>query len=148
MKVRCIIFCYCSLPEPNTSSSKCDEEQNEPINRDQIVYEYFSKRFDELFYEKCKAESKVINYVTEVCLTLHSTKLINWWIFLFQCDSLRSNIELLLEEVSEKDRALKESQSLYTRLEEDFVTTRVNYEEQICVLTDQVLHLSDQLASR
>jgi hypothetical protein len=53
------------MPEPNTSS-KCDEEHNEPT-RDQIVYEYFSKRFDELFHEKCKAESKAINFITEVC---------------------------------------------------------------------------------
>lgn len=60
---------------------------------------------------------------------------------------MKANIELLLEELREKERALRESQSLYVRLEEDFVTTRVNYEEQICVLTDQVLHLSDQLAS-
>jgi hypothetical protein len=61
---------------------------------------------------------------------------------------LKNNIELMLEDLHEKERLLKESQSLYIRLEEDFVTTRVNYEEQICVLTDQVLHLSDQLASR
>lgn len=61
---------------------------------------------------------------------------------------MKANIEILLEDLQEKDRALKESQSLYARLEEDFVTTRVNYEEQICVITDQVLHLSDQLASR
>lgn len=50
--------------------------------------------------------------------------------------------------MQEKEKLLRESQSLYNRLEEDFVTTRVNYEEQICVLTDQVIHLSDQLASR
>jgi peptidoglycan hydrolase CwlO-like protein len=61
---------------------------------------------------------------------------------------MKANIEMMLEDVQEKDRALKESQTSYTRLEEDFVTTRVNYEEQICVLTDQVLNLSDQLASR
>lgn len=58
-----IIF---SLPEP-ASSTKCDDDQSvEPMNRDQMVYEMFSKRFEELFQEKCKAESKVINYVTEV----------------------------------------------------------------------------------
>lgn len=54
----------------------------------------------------------------------------------------------MLEDLQDKIRALRESQASYTRLEEDFITTRVNYEEQICVLTDQVLHLSDQLASR
>lgn len=69
-------------------------------------------------------------------------------IVFLQCDSLRNNIELLLEDMSEKERMLKESQTSYRRLEEDFVTTRVNYEEQICVLTDQCVHLSDQLASR
>lgn len=48
-------------------SSKGENDHNEPLNRDQVVFEYFSKRFDELFHEKCKAESKVINYMTEVC---------------------------------------------------------------------------------
>lgn len=46
------------------------------------------------------------------------------------------------------NKNIQESQTLYTRLEEDFITTRVNYEEQICVLTDQVINLSDQLSSR
>jgi hypothetical protein len=60
-----------SLPEPS-SSSKCgasggeDDQNNETINRDQVVYEYFSKRFEQLFQEKSKAESKVLNYITEV----------------------------------------------------------------------------------
>lgn len=56
---------FVSLPEP-TQSSKGDDDHNEPPNRDQMVYDYFSKRFDELFHEKCKAESKVGNYMTEV----------------------------------------------------------------------------------
>jgi len=116
------------LPEP-TTSSRPDDEHNEAPSRDQLVFEYFSKRFDELFHEKCKAESKAINYMTE-------------------CDSLKNNLELLLDEIQEANAVLKESKTSYERLEEDFVTTRVNYEDQICVLTDQVLHLSDQLASR
>lgn len=68
--------------------------------------------------------------------------------FSFQCDSLKNHLELLLDEIQEGNAVLKESQTSYVRLEEDFVTTRVNYEDQIGVLTDQVLHLSDQLASR
>lgn len=52
-----------SLPE----ASKFDDDNNETtLNRDQIVYEHFSKRFEELFQEKSRAESKVINYMTEV----------------------------------------------------------------------------------
>ena len=46
------------------------------MNRDQLVYEYFSKRFDELFLEKCKAESKVINFMTEVSCLLNINGLI------------------------------------------------------------------------
>lgn len=138
-------LCLHSLPEP-ASSSKGDDDHNEPPNRDQLVFEYFSKRFDELFHEKCKAESKLFSYVTEVWL--YSLFCTNPHFEHLQCDSLRNNIELLLEDMSEKERILKESHSSYTRLEEDFVTTRVNYEEQICVLTDQCVHLSDQLASR
>lgn len=56
------------MPEP----PKCDDDHNEPLNRDQLVYEYFSKRFDELFNEKCKAESKVINFMTEVCCFIYT----------------------------------------------------------------------------
>ncbi|CAO1394535.1 unnamed protein product [Diamesa hyperborea] len=99
------------------------------MNRDQLVYEYFSKRFDELFLEKCKAESKVINFMTE-------------------CESLKSNLDIMLDELSENKETNRENQRLFKELEEDFVTTRVNYEEQICVLTEQVISLSDQLASR
>lgn len=40
------------------------------MSRDQVIYDLFSKRFEELFQEKCKAESKVINYVTEVSFTI------------------------------------------------------------------------------
>jgi hypothetical protein len=54
----------------------------------------------------------------------------------------------MLEDLEEKEKLIRESQAIYTRLEEDFLTTRVNYEEQISVLTDQVIHLSDQLSSR
>ena len=45
---------------------KGEEDINETVSRDQLVYEYFSKRFDELFHEKSKAESKVMNFMTEV----------------------------------------------------------------------------------
>jgi protein phosphatase 1 regulatory subunit 21 len=113
------------LPE----TTKCDDDQEIVMNRDQVVYEHFSKRFEELFQEKSRAESKVINYMTE-------------------CETLKNNIELLAEEIEEKDKSIVDYKASYIRLEEDFLTTRVNYEEQICVLTDQVINLSDQLASR
>lgn len=51
-------------------------------------------------------------------------------------------------DLEEKEKILSESQASFVRLEEDFLTTRVNYEDQICVLTDQVISLSDQLSSR
>lgn len=69
-------------------------------------------------------------------------------IFILQCESLKNNIEMLMEDLDERDKTLKESQASFVRLEEDFITTRVNYEDQICVLTDQVISLSDQLSSR
>lgn len=53
-----------------------------------------------------------------------------------------------MQDLEEKEKILKESQASFVRLEEDFITTRVNYEDQICVLTDQVINLSDQLSSR
>ena len=112
-----------------------------------MIYNLFSKRFEELFQEKCKAESKVINYVTEVS-AYNCLNCINYPILQFQCESLKNNIELLHQDLEELGKVLHESQASYVRLEEDFITTRVNYEDQICVLTDQVLSLSDQLSSR
>lgn len=81
------ICLFYSLPEPNASSSNKSEgeDHNEPPNRDQLVYEYFSKRFDELFYEKCMAESKVINYVTEVCKIYHRINQYRFKIIFFFC---------------------------------------------------------------
>lgn len=119
------------------------------MSRDQVIYDLFSKRFEELFQEKCKAESKVINYVTEVRITHWYLLfwLINVWFF-FQCESLKNNVELLMQDLEEKEKSLCESHASFVRLEEDFLTTRVNYEDQICVLTDQVISLSDQLSSR
>lgn len=114
-----------SLPE----ASKCDDENDTVLNRDQVVYEHFSKRFEELFQEKSRAESTVMNYMTE-------------------CETLKNNIELLMEEIEEKDKKIEELKVSFSRLEEDFLTTRVNYEEQMSVLTDQVINLSDQLANR
>lgn len=115
------------------------------------MYEHFSKRFEELFQEKSKAESKVINYMTEVSINNQKCKLKsihNTPQFHFQCEILKTNIELLCEEIEEKGKKFNDLKASFTRLEEDFITTRVNYEEQICVLTDQVINLSDQLARR
>lgn len=70
---------FFSLPE-----SKCDDDNNETVmNRDQLVYEYFSKRFDELFLEKCKAESKVINFMTEVRLLNQNNNDVNYTCLMF-----------------------------------------------------------------
>ena len=58
-----------------------------------MIYNLFSKRFEELFQEKCKAESKVINYVTEVsaynCLKctnyLFCNSSVNHWRIILNC---------------------------------------------------------------
>jgi len=44
-------------------------------------------------------------------------------------------MELVLDDLSEKEIVLLDD---YARLEEDFATECVNYEEQICVLPDRV----------
>lgn len=88
-----------------------------------------------------------------------------------QCDSLRKHLDIVNDDLKFQDRKYKESQRNLQLADEDLVgpfsisnhfvyftidylkkkcpfqaTTRINYEEQISVLTEQVISLSDQLA--
>jgi protein phosphatase 1 regulatory subunit 21 len=113
----------------DSSSSKCETDSSGiGTSKEQTIYDYFTKRFDELFNEKCKSDSKAMNYIKE-------------------CESLKENVEILLENLQQKEAEVKSLKTIFTRMEEDFSTTKINYDEQIQVLTEQVLSLSCQLAS-
>lgn len=85
-----------------------------------------------------------------------------------QCENLRQHVELLNEELSNKDEAIKAVQQQLNMCEDDLVrkynlidqskfslhflkifqaSTRLTYEEQISVMTEQLISLSEQLAA-
>lgn len=74
------------------------------------------------------AESKLASYLTE-------------------CKNLQNSLEILMNEMKEKDQQLNESARSIENLEDDLNVTRKNYEEQISVLTEHVISLSDMVAS-
>lgn len=51
-----------------------------------------------------------------------------------------------MNELKEKDTMHMDSQRALKMMEEDFTTTRLNYEEHIKVLSEQIISLSEQLA--
>lgn len=55
-------------------------------------------------------------------------------------------MHLLSDELSAQRLLIERTQIDQHSAEEDMATTRINYEEQISVLTEQLLSLSDQLA--
>lgn len=54
---------------------------------------------------------------------------------------------LISSELDSIDRKYNESQQNLQISDDDLTTTRLNYEEQISVLTEQVISLSEQLAA-
>lgn len=97
-------------------------------SKDQQLYNHFNKKFEKVFSEKILSESQLKNYIIE-------------------CEMLHNNLEALSQEQEKLEAKLKESRRLHQITEEDLTTTRINYEEQISVLTEQVISLSDQLAN-
>lgn len=57
---------------------------------------------------------------------------------------LKENIEILLENLQQKETDSMNLKTNFDRMEEDSITTRLNYEEQIQLLTEQVLLLSSR----
>ncbi|XP_059623024.1 protein phosphatase 1 regulatory subunit 21 [Phlebotomus argentipes] len=97
--------------------------------KEQLVYGHLTKKIEELFMAKCRAESKLTSYMAE-------------------CESLQNALEIINGDVQERVLKQEECQRKLQILEDDMVTTRCNYEEQITVLTEQIINLSDQLAAR
>lgn len=41
---------------------------NDEVTKEQLLYDHFSKRIEELYLEKCEAESKINSYIAEVMI--------------------------------------------------------------------------------
>lgn len=115
-----------STTENNTKIGATFTDDN--TTKDSILYSHFNKKLDDLFEQKCLAESKAINVEVE-------------------CESLQKNLKILQSKLSKNELKFVESQRNWQISEEDLATTRINYEEQISVLTEQVISLSEQLAA-
>lgn len=110
------------------SASDGNEGGDMTSSQEEILYEHFAHRIDDILLEKQLAESKLVSYMAE-------------------CDSLKDHLEVLTDELGDQERRLGESQRKVQTVEDHLHTTRLNYEEHISVLTEQVLSLSDQLAA-
>ncbi|XP_055621850.1 uncharacterized protein LOC129765296 [Toxorhynchites rutilus septentrionalis] len=105
-----------------------NQTQSEYELREQKLTERFSKSIGELFHDKCRAESK---------LTSH----------LLESHRLQSHLDIVKNRLKDCEEAKRNEQHQYRIIEDELARTRLNYEEQISVLTEQVISLSDQLAS-
>ncbi|XP_020808690.1 protein phosphatase 1 regulatory subunit 21 [Drosophila serrata] len=104
------------------------QEPPEPPSKEQLIYSVFSKKFEDLLRLKVQAESKLRSYELEG-------------------QHLQNCLENATHELKAKDEQLASLGGALQMLEEELTTTRINYEEQISVLTEQVISLSDQLAA-
>ncbi|XP_055677695.1 protein phosphatase 1 regulatory subunit 21 [Lutzomyia longipalpis] len=103
--------------------------EGDATTKEQLVYGHLTKKIEELFLAKCRAESKLASYIAE-------------------CDGLQNTLEIINNDVQDRAVQHEDIQRKLQILEDDLVTTRCNYEEQITVLTEQIINLSDQLAAR
>ncbi|XP_058813102.1 protein phosphatase 1 regulatory subunit 21 [Topomyia yanbarensis] len=105
-----------------------NQTQSEYRTREQKLTECFTKSIGGLFHDKCRAESK---------LTSH----------LLESQRLQSHLDITKNRLKESEEAKRDEEQRYRIIEDELARTRLNYEEQISVLTEQVISLSDQLAN-
>lgn len=67
--------------------------------------------------------------------------------FFSQCSNLQSTLQLIMSDLKSTEEKYSESIKKQYSLEEEILTIRKNYTEQVEVLTEQILLLSHQLAS-
>uniref|UniRef100_A0A2M4ARP9 Protein phosphatase 1 regulatory subunit 21 n=1 Tax=Anopheles triannulatus TaxID=58253 RepID=A0A2M4ARP9_9DIPT len=104
-----------------------NQQQSEELTREQKLTHCFTKSIEELFHDKCRAESKLASHFIE-------------------CQRLQTHLEVVKNRLKEQEEASREQERRYRIIEDELSRTRLNYEEQISVLTEQVISLSDQLA--
>uniref|UniRef100_A0A182TBE4 TTKRSYEDQ domain-containing protein n=1 Tax=Anopheles maculatus TaxID=74869 RepID=A0A182TBE4_9DIPT len=110
-----------------TRTLEDNQQQNEVQTREQKLTACFTKSIEELFHDKCRAESKLASHFIE-------------------CQRLQTHLDVLKNRLKEREEANREEERRYRIIEDELSRTRLNYEEQISVLTEQVISLSDQLA--
>lgn len=103
-------------------------QKGEGLPVEEILYEHFSKKIEDILLEKQLAESKLMSYLSE-------------------CDNLKGHVEVLTDELRDQERQLSETQYKVKTVEDHLQTTRLKYGEQISVMTEQIVSLSDQLAA-
>lgn len=72
------------------------------MSNEQLIQNSFSKRIEAVLYEKCQAEAKNASHVLE-------------------CENLRQHVELLNDELNNKDEAMKFVQQQLSMCEDDLV---------------------------
>ncbi|XP_058464433.1 protein phosphatase 1 regulatory subunit 21 [Malaya genurostris] len=117
-----------STDESAEIKSEDNQTQSEFHLREQKLTECFTKSITGLFHDKCRAESK---------LTSH----------LLESQRLQSHLDITKNRLKESEEAKRDEEQRYRIIEDELARTRLNYEEQISVLTEQVISLSDQLAN-
>ncbi|KAH8311036.1 hypothetical protein KR044_004005 [Drosophila immigrans] len=134
-------ICSCSTAaagvtvKPCSLETKCSQrardslqEPLEPPTKEQLIYSVFSKKYEDLLRLKALAESRLRSSEQEAT-------------------HLQICLENATQELKSKDEQQSSLGGALQMLEEELTTTRINYEEQISVLTEQVISLSEQLAA-
>lgn len=109
-------------------NSEDNQIQSEQQSRELKLTERFTKSIGELFHDKCRAESKLASHLLE-------------------SQRLQSHLDITKNRLKDSEEAIRDEEHRYRIIEDELARTRLNYEEQISVLTEQVVSLSEQLAS-
>lgn len=120
--------CGEELPQETEKSSEDNQTQSEFQSREEKLTERFTKSIGDLFHDKCRAESKLASHLLE-------------------SQRLQSHLDIMKNRLKECEDAKRDEEHRYRIIEDELARTRLNYEEQISVLTEQVISLSDQLAN-
>lgn len=120
--------CGEELPQETEKNSEDNQTQSEFQSREEKLTERFTKSIGELFHDKCRAESKLASHLLE-------------------SQRLQSHLDIMKNRLKECEDAKRDEEHRYRIIEDELARTRLNYEEQISVLTEQVISLSDQLAN-
>lgn len=120
--------CGEELPQETEKNSEDNQTQSEFQSREEKLTERFTKSIGELFHDKCRAESKLASHLLE-------------------SQRLQSHLDIMKNRLKESEDAKRDEEHRYRIIEDELARTRLNYEEQISVLTEQVISLSDQLAN-
>lgn len=116
---------------PQEEAEKISEDnqvQSEQQLREQKLTDSFTKSIGDLFHDKCRAEAKLASHLLE-------------------SQRLQSHLDIMKNRLKEGEETIRHKEHRYHIIEDELARTRFNYEEQISVLTEQVVSLSEQLAS-